>query len=671
MATSVQRLPDTLRVVIHVDVDCFYAQVEELRNPTLKGKPLAVTQKYLCVTTNYAARARGVAKMMGLKEAVAVCPELQLVSGEDLTPYRAASKQILAVLAEFGTVERLGMDEAVIDATAEVDRLSRGRSSVASPLWRGHVFRGSGEQLQAESHRRPMDLRDTSAGVSRNDSDSSATATRDEAEERLACGSAIAHEIRRAVRERVGYACCCGIAHNKLLAQIACGLHKPDNQTSLPAAHASALMAPLPVRVITGVGYKTEKLLAELGVRTVAELRRVVECGGGTGGGQLAGVVGPKLAAVLAEACWGRDGSLVTPRGPPKSITVEDSFKRCSSFAEAQLVLQRLAPDLVERIRAEAEESNRLPSTMTVAWRKGPEFLPGGERKKRTKSSRTSRSVSIPPLAHLAATVVGSPTSHTDTARDVAMGFVDAALALLRAELGATSYNLTLINLGATNFKPWGGAGRATGSGPTSAMNTLAVSPGWDHHPVAAGDDQRGTSMSKSDTRMYVETTLVQRQNAVAAGDNAANSVQSVDDDDASTLFADDDWDDCGMVRGHEEENADDESGLGDDDSFWESLQECAAEAVTNPAGGRHPSLGSQSELDLEAQQEREHHLPLPSQKQGRFSRGILAPDTPQSVAAESVSERKKNTTASRWEWPANARPRQRQKTLDAFLSRP
>ena len=59
MATSVQRLPDTLRVVIHVDVDCFYAQVEELRNPTLKGKPLAVTQKYLCVTTNYAARARG------------------------------------------------------------------------------------------------------------------------------------------------------------------------------------------------------------------------------------------------------------------------------------------------------------------------------------------------------------------------------------------------------------------------------------------------------------------------------------------------------------------------------------------------------------------------------------------------------------------------------------
>jgi nucleotidyltransferase/DNA polymerase involved in DNA repair len=64
---------------------------------------------------------------------------------------------------------------------------------------------------------------------------------------------------------------------------------------------------------------------------------------------QLAGAVGPKLAAILAEACWGRDASAVTPRGPPKSLTVEDSFKTCKSYAEAKRVLQRLAPDLLER----------------------------------------------------------------------------------------------------------------------------------------------------------------------------------------------------------------------------------------------------------------------------------------------------------------------------------
>jgi DNA polymerase iota len=54
--------PDHERVVLHIDVDCFYAQVEEARNPSLRGKPLAVTQKYLCVTANYAARQAGVTK---------------------------------------------------------------------------------------------------------------------------------------------------------------------------------------------------------------------------------------------------------------------------------------------------------------------------------------------------------------------------------------------------------------------------------------------------------------------------------------------------------------------------------------------------------------------------------------------------------------------------------
>ena len=251
-----RRPPDTARVVIHVDVDCFYAQVEENRNPALRGKPLAVTQKYLCVTTNYAARARGVAKMMGLKDALATCPELQLVSGEDLTPYRAASKQILAVLAEFGTVERLGMDEAVVDATSAVAQAvqrsgSSGAAAAATPSWRGHVFRGSGEQLEAESYRRPMDLRDT--GAARDSSGAGAAAVpRDAAEARLAHGSVVAEALRRAVRERVGYACCCGIAHNKLLAKISCGLHKPDNQTSVRApfprfgrrdSYAAALLA--------------------------------------------------------------------------------------------------------------------------------------------------------------------------------------------------------------------------------------------------------------------------------------------------------------------------------------------------------------------------------------------------------------------------------------------
>ena len=71
--------PDVGRAILHFDVDCFYAQVEELNNPELRGRPLGVTQKYLVVTCNYAARERGVTKLMSTTDALRACPSLVLV----------------------------------------------------------------------------------------------------------------------------------------------------------------------------------------------------------------------------------------------------------------------------------------------------------------------------------------------------------------------------------------------------------------------------------------------------------------------------------------------------------------------------------------------------------------------------------------------------------------
>ena len=77
------------RVVIHVDVDCFYAQVEILRDRSLDPqRPVAVFQKFLVVTCNYPARAAGVGKLMRVDVARTRCPELVLVSGEDREPTR-------------------------------------------------------------------------------------------------------------------------------------------------------------------------------------------------------------------------------------------------------------------------------------------------------------------------------------------------------------------------------------------------------------------------------------------------------------------------------------------------------------------------------------------------------------------------------------------------------
>ncbi|XP_025026584.1 DNA polymerase iota isoform X3 [Python bivittatus] len=85
------------RIIVHLDLDCFYAQVEMIYNPELRSKPLGVQQKYLVVTCNYEARKVGVKKCMGVEEAKAKCPDLVLVNGEDLTKYREFSYRVTAI----------------------------------------------------------------------------------------------------------------------------------------------------------------------------------------------------------------------------------------------------------------------------------------------------------------------------------------------------------------------------------------------------------------------------------------------------------------------------------------------------------------------------------------------------------------------------------------------
>ena len=92
-----------MRCILHIDIDCFYVQVEMLRLGLPPERPVAVTQKFLVVTCSYAARAAGVTKLMATEEAQQRCPDLLLVSGEDLTPYREASDAVFGELCEVCT----------------------------------------------------------------------------------------------------------------------------------------------------------------------------------------------------------------------------------------------------------------------------------------------------------------------------------------------------------------------------------------------------------------------------------------------------------------------------------------------------------------------------------------------------------------------------------------
>jgi hypothetical protein len=110
------------RTIIHIDIDCFYAQVEMILNPSLQTKPLGIQQKHIIVTCNYVARERGLAKLMRLSEAKKKCPDLVLVNGENLSKYRDYSKRVNSLVQGITpNVERLGFDENFLDVTDLVE----------------------------------------------------------------------------------------------------------------------------------------------------------------------------------------------------------------------------------------------------------------------------------------------------------------------------------------------------------------------------------------------------------------------------------------------------------------------------------------------------------------------------------------------------------------------
>lgn len=247
--------------IVHLDVDCFYAQVEMLLHPELKGKPLGVQQKNLVVTSNYEARAFGVKKCMSVEDALRICPNLVLVRGEDLTPYRRISAKLSELLHQFTPlVEKLGLDENFIDVTSVVneytmrignnskssqhdENTTRVDNAFAEPV--GEVFSCPEEECPCGCHAR------------------------------LAVASSIARDMRNRILNELGLTCSAGIAHNKLLAKIAGGLHKPNQQTIVYPCSATALMSSLgSVSKIPGVGRRTAESLTANNILTVDDVRK-------------------------------------------------------------------------------------------------------------------------------------------------------------------------------------------------------------------------------------------------------------------------------------------------------------------------------------------------------------------------------------------------------------
>ncbi|GAB5579511.1 DNA polymerase iota isoform X1 [Prionailurus iriomotensis] len=321
------------RVIVHVDLDCFYAQVEMISNPELKGKPLGVQQKYLVVTCNYEARKLGVKKLMTVRDAKEKCPQLVLVNGEDLTRYREMSYKVTELLEEFSpVVERLGFDENFVDLTEMVEKrrqqLQSGELS-ALTVW-GHVYNDQYVNLHDILH------------------------------VRLLVGSQIAAEMREAMYNQLGLTGCAGVASNKLLAKLVSGVFKPNQQTVLLPESSQVLIQSLNhVKEMPGIGYKTTKRLEALGIRSVRDLQtfssKILEK-----------ELGISVAQRIQKLSFGEDNSPVTPSGPPQSFSEEDSFKKCSSEVEAKNKIEELLASLLNRVC----QDGRKPHTIRLIIRR-------------------------------------------------------------------------------------------------------------------------------------------------------------------------------------------------------------------------------------------------------------------------------------------------------------
>lgn len=322
-------------VILHLDIDYFYAQVEEVMNPDLKEKPFGVQQGTNIVTCNYIARSFGVKKWRPLKESLEKCPDLVLVNGEDLSNYKVYSKKMAELLhTTIGPTERMGLDEHYMDITKMVeDQLSDMSEDQLSSTTMAGPFYPSEEAFT-----------ECQCGCTR----------------RLMVGSKIAHEIRQQILEELKLTCSVGIAHNKILAKLVGQLNKPNNQTVLAPMAASMFMAELKdLRSITGIGGKTASKLEELGISSIEELQNCELS-------KLQANFGAETAKRLKEISVGVDTHAVKPSGKPKTVGLEDSCQPISLRSDALEMFEGLLPQLVRQI----EGDGRIPQGIRVTVRK-------------------------------------------------------------------------------------------------------------------------------------------------------------------------------------------------------------------------------------------------------------------------------------------------------------
>ncbi|HJS38784.1 MAG TPA: DNA polymerase IV [Burkholderiales bacterium] len=208
-----------MRKIIHLDMDAFYASVEQRDDPSLKGKPVAVggspQGRGVVAACSYEARKFGVRSAMPMARALRLCPQLEIVP-PDFARYKAASQQVMAILRSVTPlVEPLSLDEAYLDVT---------ENALRQPL-----------------------------------------------------AMEVAKYLKQRILEQTALTASAGVAPNKFLAKIASGWKKPDGLTVIAPERMEAFLQKLPVEALWGVGPVTAKKLRAIGIEKLVDVRAADE----------------------------------------------------------------------------------------------------------------------------------------------------------------------------------------------------------------------------------------------------------------------------------------------------------------------------------------------------------------------------------------------------------
>lgn len=375
-------------VVGHLDLDGFYAQVEIKHDPDrLLHQPVAVLQynpygdlKPLnidddrllndsngsIIALDYIAKGKGIRRNMRGDEARRLCPDLQLVQvpvqhgKADLTLYRREGAKVLNIFTKVFNgciVERASIDEAYIDLTTPALKLLLEHHGVPpypkNAPERMHIVRPT---LHDDDDDKEGEYCSAEEWWSNGEWEAPG-------EVLIAAAAYIMDELRAQVTKELGYTCSGGLSHTKILAKLCSGLHKPNQQTIVPARSVSRLLNPLPIPKLRQLGGELgERLIEATGAQTIGQLAALPLV-------KLESIVGEKDGQWLSNLVKGIDNDIVTNRQLPKSIGCSKTFRGDGALQDFPTVhhwLTELASELEERLATDREDNARMPELLTV-----------------------------------------------------------------------------------------------------------------------------------------------------------------------------------------------------------------------------------------------------------------------------------------------------------------